>query len=73
MLRKRKPPSTPNASTAIRLAPLNGTLRKNRTSRSGCSRRDSTSTSATAEAAARANIATISGEPQPSDGPSMTP
>ncbi len=73
MLRKRNPASTPNASTAITLAPLNGTLRKNRISRSGCLRRDSTSTSAAAAAAAAANIAAINGDPQPSDGPSMTP
>ncbi len=73
VFRNRKPPSTPNASTAITLAPLNGTLRKKRTSSSGWNRRDSTRTSATAATAATANMATISGEPHPADGPSITP
>jgi hypothetical protein len=63
----------PNASTAIRLAPLNGTLRKNLISSSGWWRRDSTRTSPTAAKAATVNTAAITGDPQPKDGPSMTP
>ena len=71
MFKNKKPPSVANARTAIALAPENGTLRKNRISISGSSRRSSYSTSATKDATEAANKARIGADVQPLLGPSM--
>ena len=52
---------------------MKGTLRKKRMSISGSRRRVSTWKSVTAESTETTNMATIVGEPQPFEGPSMTP
>jgi hypothetical protein len=67
----KKPPRPVNAVIAIRLAPLNGMLRKNRGSMSGSGWCSSWRTSIASATADSATHPTIRGEPQPAPGPSM--
>ncbi len=66
VLRNRKPPSAANAATAITKAPVNGALRKNRSSSSGSRRRGSYHSSVASAARATAKHTSSTGEPQPS-------
>jgi hypothetical protein len=72
VMTNRYPASTMNASTAMTLAPVNGELRKNRSSSSGSARRRTTATNAAAATAASAKNARIRRLAQPAAGPWMT-
>ena len=69
MLSSRKPASAANALTAIKVAPENGALRKNRTSISGSARLDSTRISTTSATRAAQKQAMMRGEVHPAAGP----
>jgi hypothetical protein len=69
--RNRKPAIAAIAQTALRLAPANGTLRKNRRSIMGSAWWGSYASSTASAATDSAKKARISGERQPSPGPSM--
>ena len=70
MLRNKNPARMAKARVAIDVAPVNGGLRKNRSSSSGSSR-CSSATKAPRLIAATANRLTIWADVQPRAGPSM--